>query len=94
MTDPSPRLRRALSAGGHLVALLSFAAILGAQEPAPPPLPTPDPAATPATGTPRLVVEENQHNYGRVIQGELVEHVFIVRNDGDGPLLIKNVQAT
>jgi len=70
----------------------ALAAALGAQQPAP--TPAPDPGAAPAAGTPRLVVEENHHNYGRVIQGELVQHEYIVRNDGDGPLLIKNVQAT
>jgi hypothetical protein len=94
MTDRSPWTRRVITAAGLFVSLVSMATILGAQQPVPTPVPAPDPGASPATGTPRLVVEMKDFNYGRVIQGELVQNEFIVRNDGDGPLLIKNVQAT
>lgn len=95
MTRSTWRPRRSFAAGGlpfRLAALLLAAGLLGAQQPGP--TPAPDPAVAPSSGTPRLFVEKNDHNYGRVLKGELVEHEFIVRNDGDGPLLIKNVQAT
>ena len=47
-----------------------------------------------ATGVPRIYVEENTHNWGKVLKGDVVEHVFRVRNDGDSPLLIEQVKAT
>ncbi len=47
-----------------------------------------------ATGVPRIFVEENVHNWGKVLKGDVVEHVFRVRNDGDSPLLIEQVKAT
>jgi hypothetical protein len=97
MTETARRARRPILGAAlcvSLAALAAFAAGLGAQAPVPVPTPAPDPGAAPPKGPPRLVLGENNHNYGRVIQGQLVEHVFTVRNDGDGPLLIKNVQAT
>lgn len=85
MTDPIRPLRRA----PLCAALLIIAGALGAQAQDP----APDVTTTP-TGTPRMFVEESDHNYGRILKGDLVEHVFIIRNDGDAPLLIEKVQAT
>jgi len=42
---------------------------------------------------PVLVVENPEHNFGTVPQGKLVEHAFIIRNDGNTDLEINRVVA-
>ncbi|MCI0652397.1 MAG: DUF1573 domain-containing protein [Planctomycetes bacterium] len=65
----------------------------------PPPLPAVSAAANPAanpgggaTGGPKMVVPEETHDWGEVFQGEDPRHTFVVRNEGDKPLLINNVK--
>jgi hypothetical protein len=44
-----------------------------------------------ATG-PRMVIKEKAADHQQVDQGEIIEHVFTVFNQGDQPLQIKNVK--
>lgn len=52
--------------------------------------------ATSASGQethgPRLVVEEKVHDFGKVQEGQVIEHRFRVLNKGDQPLLIERVK--
>lgn len=43
---------------------------------------------------PRLDVREMQYDFGKVIQGTQVSHVFEVRNTGTEPLIIERVQTS
>ncbi|MFQ5956751.1 MAG: DUF1573 domain-containing protein [Candidatus Brocadiales bacterium] len=43
---------------------------------------------------PRIVFEEDSHNFGNVYKGEKVGHRFMFRNDGAGDLTIENVKAS
>jgi len=43
---------------------------------------------------PRIVVAEKHHDFGTVEQGEEVQHVFKVRNEGKGVLHIKRVRGS
>ena len=49
--------------------------------------------ANQATGpAPKLVVEDTAHSFEAVVDGTLVTHDFIVRNDGDEVLHINKVK--
>ena len=48
--------------------------------------------ATSALAGPRLAVEGRNYNFGTILQGEKVEHVFSLKNSGDAPLEIKQVR--
>lgn len=43
---------------------------------------------------PRLLVEHPVYDFGQVEQGTSVEHVFKLRNGGDGPLRVEHVKST
>ncbi len=43
---------------------------------------------------PVITFEEEIHNFGKVIEGETVEHKFKFTNTGKGVLVISNVQAS
>jgi hypothetical protein len=43
---------------------------------------------------PRIALEGTDYNFGRVYQGEKVEHVFHFRNSGDAPLNILKVRSS
>ncbi len=43
-------------------------------------------------GVPELVLEETVHDFGQVKQGDVLEHSFVIRNQGTAPLQIKNVR--
>lgn len=45
-------------------------------------------------GTPKLVFEESEHDFGRVVAGEQVVWYFQYRNEGDAPLMIKKASAS
>ena len=45
-----------------------------------------------ALAAPQLVVEQPHYNFGTVLQGKAVDHVFILKNGGDSPLQIKQVK--
>jgi hypothetical protein len=40
---------------------------------------------------PRMVLEETDFDFQKVEEGDILEHDFIVRNEGDQPLEIKKV---
>ena len=40
---------------------------------------------------PKLVLQEKSFDFKEVEQGEIIEHTFKVFNEGDRPLVIKNV---
>ncbi len=40
---------------------------------------------------PMIVAKEVQHDFGKVVQGKQVSHVFEVRNAGTEPLIIDRV---
>jgi hypothetical protein len=41
---------------------------------------------------PRMVIKDKFADYQQVDEGEIIEHVFTVFNQGDQPLQIKNVK--
>jgi hypothetical protein len=43
---------------------------------------------------PRIEIKEIQHDFGKVPQGTVANHVFEFRNTGDEPLIIERVQST
>lgn len=43
---------------------------------------------------PRIVFEEDSHNFGNVYKGERATHGFTFKNDGTGDLLIENVRTS
>lgn len=45
-----------------------------------------------AQAAPELVVEQPHYNFGTIIQGTRVDHVFGLRNVGDAPLQIRQVK--
>ena len=50
------------------------------------------PPIPPRASGPKIVVDEPKFNWGEVLQGEKVEHVYKVRNTGTAPLRITNVK--
>ncbi len=46
------------------------------------------------TGITSIEFPEESHDFGQIIQGERVEHTFIVKNTGDKNLIMKSVTAT
>jgi hypothetical protein len=45
-------------------------------------------------GKPKITFEETKWNFGKVIAGEKVEHVFEFTNTGDGDLLVDGAHAS
>lgn len=43
---------------------------------------------------PSLVMPETQHNFGKVIEGKVVDHVFTFTNEGNKKLTIKDVKTS
>ncbi len=41
---------------------------------------------------PRISVSEEEWDFGKVIQGEKPTHIFIVKNEGEGDLIIERVK--
>ncbi|UCH65001.1 MAG: DUF1573 domain-containing protein [Ignavibacterium sp.] len=41
---------------------------------------------------PKLVLQQNEHDFGDMVQGEEVSHVFVLSNSGGGLLKINNVK--
>ncbi|MEP7272810.1 MAG: DUF1573 domain-containing protein [Acidobacteriota bacterium] len=44
-----------------------------------------------AKPTPKMTIQNPEHNFGKVKEGEQVSFTFIVRNEGSGELVIDNV---
>lgn len=43
---------------------------------------------------PVIEVKEDKHDFGKIVQGTQVTHVFEIRNAGTEPLLIDKVQSS
>jgi len=41
---------------------------------------------------PRILVSEEEWDFGKVIQGEKPTHIFIVKNEGEGDLIIEGLK--
>jgi len=41
---------------------------------------------------PRIIVSEEEWDFGKVIQGEKPTHIFIVKNEGEGDLIIESLK--
>lgn len=52
-----------------------------------------NPAAT-LNGQPVIRFDKDEHNFGKVIQGEVISYSFKVSNVGEGPLVIADVTST
>lgn len=50
------------------------------------------PPPPPATRGPKMVLVETEHDWGTVLHGEVVEHSYPVRNEGDDVLRITSVK--
>jgi hypothetical protein len=50
--------------------------------------------STPKVDGPVLAFEKNTHDFGDIVQGDKVEHVFKFTNTGNEPLIITNIQVT
>jgi uncharacterized protein DUF1573/HYDIN/CFA65/VesB family protein len=49
--------------------------------------------AVAALAAPELTVEKGSHDFGAIAQGKKVQHNFIIKNSGDAPLQIKQLNA-
>lgn len=47
-----------------------------------------------STGQARISFDKDEHNFGKVIQGEVISYSFRVSNEGEGPLVIADVTST
>ena len=45
-------------------------------------------AAAPALNAPRAVVPFNSYDFGDIKRGEIISHVFVIRNEGKADLVI------
>ncbi|HAR45526.1 MAG: hypothetical protein A2X56_15525 [Nitrospirae bacterium GWC2_57_13] len=43
---------------------------------------------------PRIGIPQERFDLGKVVQGEKVEHVFEIRNEGDEPLVIERIKTS
>jgi hypothetical protein len=60
-----------------------------------PPVPAEDSArAEKAEGTPRIVFEESEHDFGTIGEQQTVKHTFTFKNDGDATLVIDSIKTT
>jgi hypothetical protein len=89
-----------VSALPMLLALL-LALPLAAQDGAKAPLHTPasapqddgfGPPPPPSTNGPKMVIVQTEFDWGQVLHGEVVEHSYPVRNEGDDVLRITSVK--
>lgn len=59
---------------------------------------TPTPAETPAPETkpegplPVMQFETTEHDFGTIKEGDIVEHVYKIKNTGEAPLIIQSAQ--
>jgi len=49
-------------------------------------------AAAQQTGGPVISFEKKSHDFGDIVQGDKVEHIFKFTNAGNEPLIITNIQ--
>lgn len=43
---------------------------------------------------PRILVSEEEWDFGKVIQGEKPTHIFIVKNEGEGDLIVESIKVS
>jgi len=43
---------------------------------------------------PKIVFSEDRHEFGDIIQGDVIEHVFEFTNSGNAPLVLQDVKTT
>jgi hypothetical protein len=76
-----------------LAALWSLAAGCDSLQPVEGQRPAERPAAAQAPakpqGKPRIACAQPKHDFGKVVEGAKVEHIFTLKNEGDGVLQIK-----
>lgn len=50
--------------------------------------------ASPAANTtaPKAVFPESKHSFGEVFEGTKIKHDFVIENQGNAPLVIKNIR--
>ena len=46
------------------------------------------------TNGPKIVFSEERHEFGDIIQGDVIEHVFEFTNSGNAPLVLQDVKTT
>jgi len=46
----------------------------------------------PTFAAPKLVLKEEIFDFHEVLEGQTLEHVFVIRNQGDQPLTIQDVK--
>jgi hypothetical protein len=51
-------------------------------------------SALPASAAPKIDVKEKVFNFGEMVEGQTVEHVYRVQNRGDQPLEIQQLKST
>jgi hypothetical protein len=90
ITDPS-KLSSALLAATILALACGGAQPTAPAETAPAEA---EPAAEAKTGTPKAAVDEPVFDFGGIALKDSVDHVFVIRNVGDGDLKIERVQKT
>ena len=82
----------ALRASGVLLALVLGAGCSGDATPAA--SPAPGPASPAPGGRPRIVAEPAVFDFGEVLPGKVLAKEVVVRNHGDGDLVIAKVDTT
>ena len=48
--------------------------------------------STPAAAAPRLEIAQPVHDFGDIFEDQPLEHIFTLKNAGDAPLQIKNIE--
>ena len=43
---------------------------------------------------PKIVFSENKYEFGDIIQGDVIEHIFEFKNSGNSPLILQDVKTT
>ena len=78
----------------YTLALCLFALPAMAQKAKPSKGKVPRKVAVKAVGSPKLVMESLEHDFGKIKEGRPTSYSFLVKNDGTGALQIENVAPT
>ncbi len=72
------------------------AALEGTKKPTPVTKPTPvkEPETKPDGPLPTIEFTEELHDFGKINEGDVVEHTFVFKNTGEAPLIISNARAS
>jgi len=55
---------------------------------------TPQPEVKPEGPLPKIDFTKEEHDFGTIKEGDIVEHTFTFKNVGEAPLIISNARAT